>query len=100
MARACTFLLAIVYAHAMSPEPVTIRLPNAETVSGLWQAPADAKALLVLAHGAGAGLTHRAMAAPGGGGEARGFPPLRFQFPYMERGGKRPDAPPVAHAAV
>ena len=94
------FPRAIVYAHAMSSEAVTIPLPNGETVSGLWQAPADARALLVLAHGAGAGMTHKAMAATADGLGALGIATLRFQFPYMEKGGKRPDTPPVAHAAV
>lgn len=84
----------------MPTEPVTIALPNGETVSGLWQAPANAGAALVLAHGAGAGMTHKAMAAAADGLEALGVATLRFQFPYMEKGGKRPDAPPVAHAAV
>ncbi|MDP3173315.1 MAG: hypothetical protein Q8M88_02635 [Phenylobacterium sp.] len=32
--------------------------------------------------------------------EARGVATLRFQFPYMEKGGKRPDRPPLAHSAV
>jgi hypothetical protein len=91
---------AIVYAGAMSSEAVTIPLPNGETVSGLWQAPAGATAALVLAHGAGAGMTHKALAATADGLEALGVATLRFQFPYMEKGGKRPDAPPVAHAAV
>ncbi len=84
----------------MSTKAVTIPLPNGETVSGLWQAPAAAKAALVLAHGAGAGMTHKAMAATADGLEALDVATLRYQFPYMEKGGKRPDAPPVAHAAV
>ncbi|MGZ6014953.1 MAG: alpha/beta hydrolase family protein, partial [Phenylobacterium sp.] len=73
---------------------------NGETVSGLWQAPEGAKTVLVLAHGAGAGMTHKTMAATADGLEALGVATLRFQFPYMEKGGKRPDAPPVAQAAV
>lgn len=84
----------------MSTTAVTIPLPSGETVSGLWQAPTQAKAALVLAHGAGAGMTHKAMAATADGLEALGVATLRYQFPYMEKGGKRPDAPPVAHAAV
>jgi hypothetical protein len=86
----------------MPIQAVTIPLPNGETVSGLWQTPADApaKAALVLAHGAGAGMTHKAMAAIADGLEALGVATLRYQFPYMEKGGKRPDSPPVAHAAV
>jgi hypothetical protein len=84
----------------MSAEPVTIPIPGAEPVSGLWQAPLQPKALLVLAHGAGAGMTHRAMAATADGLEGLGVATLRYQFPYMEKGGKRPDPPAIAHAAV
>ena len=84
----------------MPTESLTIALDNGETVSGLWQAPAEAKACLVLAHGAGAGMTHRSMAAIADGLEALGVATLRYQFPYMEKGGKRVDAPPVTHAAV
>lgn len=69
-------------------------------MSGLWQCPAEASALLVLAHGAGAGMTHRSMAAIADGLAERGVATLRYQFPYMERGGKRVDPPPIAHAAV
>lgn len=92
--------LAIVYGRAMPAEALTISLPDGETVSGLWQAPAGAKACLALAHGAGAGMTHRAMSAIADGLEALGVATLRYQFPYMEKGGKRVDAPPMAHAAA
>ena len=81
-------------------ESVTIAIDGAASVSGLWQAPPAARACLVLAHGAGAGMTHRAMAAIASGLAERGIATLRYQFPYMERGQKRPDPPPVAHAAV
>src|SRR6478672_4012080 len=84
----------------MPAEPITIPIPGAEPVSGLWQAPPGPAALLVLAHGAGAGMTHRAMAATADGLEALGVATLRYQFPYMEKGGKRPDPPAIAHAAV
>jgi predicted alpha/beta-hydrolase family hydrolase len=66
----------------------------------LWQAPAAPSACLVLAHGAGAGMTHKAMAAIAEGLAARGVATLLYQFPYMEKGAKRVDPPPVAHAAV
>jgi predicted alpha/beta-hydrolase family hydrolase len=78
---------------------VSIPLPDG-TVSGLWLAPPAPRACLVLAHGAGAGMTHKSMAAIAEGLAARGVATLRYQFPYMERGSKRPDAPPIAHAAV
>lgn len=84
----------------MPTESLTLTLPNGETVSALWQAPVAAKAVLALAHGAGAGMTHRHMAATAEGLAARGVATLRYQFPYMEKGGKRPDPPAIAHAAV
>lgn len=85
---------------APSPEPLRLTLPNGETLSALWQSPAAPKAVLSLAHGAGAGMTHRHMAASADGLAERGVAVLRWQFPYMEKGGKRPDPPAVAHAAV
>jgi len=88
------------YARAMAVEPISIPIAGAEPVSGLWQTPAEPMACLVLAHGAGAGMTHRAMTAIADGLSERGVATLRYQFPYMERGGKRVDPPPVAHAAV
>jgi predicted alpha/beta-hydrolase family hydrolase len=81
-------------------EELRIPLNAADSVSALWLAPADARAALVLAHGAGAGMRHRSMAAIAGGLAERGIATLRYQFPYMEHGSKRPDPPHVAHAAV
>jgi predicted alpha/beta-hydrolase family hydrolase len=69
-------------------------------VSGLLLAPARPRACYVLAHGAGAGMTHPFMAAVAAGLLARDIATLRYQFPYMERGQKRPDPPALAHAAV
>lgn len=92
---------AIVYARQiMTAELITIPLLNGETVSGLWQAPSKATACLVLAHGAGVGMSHWSMASIAEGLEGLGIASLRYQFPYMERGGKRVDPPAVAHAAV
>ena len=80
---------------------MNIRIPvGAESVSGILLQPNDAKALYVFAHGAGAGMTHRAMESNAAGLAARGIATLRYQFPYMEKGGKRVDPPRVAHAAV
>jgi predicted alpha/beta-hydrolase family hydrolase len=70
------------------------------SVSGLLQAPPGARACLVLAHGAGAGMAHPFMAAVAEGLAARGVATLRYQFPYMERGAKRPDSPSVAQGTV
>lgn len=79
---------------------VAIALENGAQVSALWQAPEAARACLVLAHGAGAGMTHPSMAALADGLAARGIAVLRYQFLYMEQGAKRPDPPKLAHAIV
>ena len=81
-------------------KPVTITLDDGTRVSGLLQAPNNARACYVLAHGAGAGMKHAFMAAVANELAERGIATLRYQFPYMEKGGKRPDPPKVAHAAV
>jgi uncharacterized protein len=57
-------------------------------------------ACCVLAHGAGAGMNHPFMVAVAKGLAGRGVSTLRYEFPYMERGSKRPDTPAVAHARV
>ena len=81
-------------------QPVTVVVNDTQSVSGLLQAPPGARAACVLAHGAGAGMAHPFMAAIADGLAERGIATLRYQFPYMERGSRRPDAPAVAHAAV
>jgi predicted alpha/beta-hydrolase family hydrolase len=62
--------------------------------------PRDARALLCLAHGAGAGMRHAFLEAIAEALSVRGLATLRFQFPWMQRGERRIDAPPVLHAAV
>src|SRR5215207_8351642 len=81
-------------------QPITITVNDAQRVSGLVQAPSGARACYVLAHGAGAGMTHPFMTAMADGLAERGVATLRYQFVYMEQGSKRPDAPKLAHAAV
>jgi predicted alpha/beta-hydrolase family hydrolase len=83
-----------------SPQPVTIRVDDAQRVSGLLLAPVGARACYVLAHGAGAGMAHPFMASIAQGLADRGVATLRYQFPYMERGSRRPDAPTLAQATV
>jgi predicted alpha/beta-hydrolase family hydrolase len=85
---------------ALAVEPITIAIGKDSKVSGLLQTPAGARACYVLAHGAGAGMTHPFMAAVASSLAERRIATLRYQFLYMERGGKRPDPPKVAHAAV
>jgi uncharacterized protein len=84
----------------LSPQHLKLKVGSTNEVSALLLRPADARACFVLAHGAGAGMTHRFMEQVAAGLGARGIATLRYQFPYMEKGGKRPDAPPLAHAAV
>jgi uncharacterized protein len=79
---------------------VNITVGGGASVSGLWMRPDAARACLVLAHGAGAGMAHPSMVALAEGFFARGIATLRYQFPYMEQGSKRPDPPAVAHRAV
>lgn len=84
----------------MHETEANIALANGERVSGLWLRPQHAFAAYVFAHGAGAGMRHAAMQAWAEGLAARGVATLRFQFLYMERGSRRPDAPALAHQAV
>jgi len=84
----------------VSARAVTIAIEGADPVSGLLLAPPKARAAYVFAHGAGAGMSHGFMAAASEGLAERGIATLRYQFPYMERGSKRPDTPAVAHRAV
>ena len=81
-------------------EPVTIDIERAARVAGLLQRPAQPLACFVFAHGAGAGMQHPFMAAVAADLADRGIATLRYQFPYMQRGSRRPDSPAVCHAAV
>jgi len=64
---------------------------SAGAVSTLLLRPRDARALLLLAHGAGAGMRHRFMERIADELAGRGIATLRYQFPFMEAGGRRPD---------
>lgn len=81
-------------------ETVIITVSSGVRVSGLLQNPAHARACYVLAHGAGAGMNHSFMADAAAELASRGIATLRYQFPYMERGAKRPDPPQLAQATV
>ncbi len=82
------------------PQALALEIDRGQALSALLLAPRDARACYVLAHGAGAGMAHPFMAAVATGLAERAIATLRFQFPYMEQGSKRPDPPQVAHAAV
>lgn len=80
--------------------PLSFEVEPGCTVSALVSSPPRPSAGLVLAHGAGAGMAHPFMQAVADGLQARAIATLRYQFPYMERGSKRPDTPALAHATV
>jgi predicted alpha/beta-hydrolase family hydrolase len=71
-----------------------------QDVSALLSRPPKARAGYVLAHGAGAGMTHPFLTAVADGLAARGIATFRYQFPYMERKSGRTDPPKIAEAAV
>jgi uncharacterized protein len=79
---------------------VSITLNEHAVVSGISLTSHDAKCCLVLAHGAGAGMEHPFMSAIAEGLLERGVATLRYQFPYMEKGSGRPDAPTLCHQTV
>ena len=85
---------------AIPAEPVTIAVDDAHRVSGLLLLPSGAAACLALAPGAGAGMQHPFLATLARELGARGIATLRYQFPYMERGSRRPDSPKLCHATV
>ncbi len=81
-------------------EPLRISVEDSRSVAGLLLQPPGVRACYVFAHGAGAGMTHRFMVDVADGLAERDIATLRFQFPYMENGGRRTDVPSVAHATV
>jgi uncharacterized protein len=85
---------------APANERLTIRVGANHNVSGLFDRPETARAVFVLAHGAGAGMEHPSMQVVATGLTQRGIATLRYQFPYMERKSRRPDPPALCHATV
>ena len=81
-------------------QSLEIIVDDATRVSGILIAPRESEACFVLAHGAGAGMRHPFMEKLANDLALRRIATLRYQFPYMERHGKRPDTPAVCHAAV
>ena len=82
-------------------EEIRIELSEeAGSVSGLFECPEGARFLLVLAHGAGAGMRHAFMEGLAAALAREGVATLRYQFPYMEHGRNRPDGPALARQTV
>jgi predicted alpha/beta-hydrolase family hydrolase len=86
--------------NVVSAQKLEIAIENVASVAALLIQPDQARACFVFAHGAGAGMTHPFMETVANGLAERGVASLRYQFPYMENGSKRPDSPAVAQAAV
>jgi uncharacterized protein len=86
--------------NVVSPQNLKLKVDAANDVSALLLRPSGARACFIFAHSAGAGMTHPFMEMVAAGLCERGIATLRYQFPYMEKGSKRPDAPVIAHAAV
>ena len=86
-----------------NPTAKEIRFSSSEKtgeVSGLLLMPKDAQSLLVLAHGASAGMRHKFMEQLCAKLAERGVATLRYQFPYMEKATKRPDSEAVLTTTV
>ena len=79
---------------------IKIQIADLGSVSGIIQIPDNAWCLLVLAHGAGAGMEHKFMTDLANRLEKSGIGTLRFNFLYMENGGGRPDLPHVAYKVL
>lgn len=78
-----------------------MRVPVGDgSVGAILDRPADARAVLVLSHGAGAGMEHPFLAALAAALVARGVAVLRHQFPFTDAGRRRPDPAPVLEATV
>jgi predicted alpha/beta-hydrolase family hydrolase len=72
---------------------------SAGEVSAILDRPDDARCLLVLGHGAGAGMRHPFMESVAAALSANRMATFRYQFAYMEKGG-RLDPQPVLLATV
>jgi hypothetical protein len=87
-------------AVASGAQEIVLTVDATRRVSALLISPPRAFACYVLAHGAGAGMTHPSMETVAVELGQRGLATLRYQFTYMEQGGKRPDPPALCHATV
>ena len=86
--------------NSRDAKPVTIEVDATTRVSGLLSFAPESKACFVVAPGAGAGMLHPFMANLARDLAGRGIATLRYQFPYMEKHGRRPDPPALCHATV
>lgn len=83
-----------------APQTLAIDVNPGIRVSALLQMPALAQACFVFGHGAGAGMEHSFMTELANALSERNIGTLRYQFPYMENGSRRPDPPALCHATI
>jgi uncharacterized protein len=81
-------------------KPLSIAVTDGTAVSALATIPEAARACLVFSPGAGGGMNQPYLVAVCEGLAARGIATLRYQFPYMEHGSRRPDPPKLCHQTV
>ena len=77
-----------------------IAVPGAGEVGALLELPENPRWMLVLAHGAGAGMSHPFLASLAREFAALDVATLRYQFPYMEEKRRVPDSPEILTASV
>lgn len=75
-------------------------VPGSADVSAIFSRPENSRCLLVLAHGAGAGMLHPFMQGLADELAAVAIATLRYQFPYMEQRRRVPDSPAVLTSTV
>ena len=81
-------------------ERLRFAVEAAGEVSAILMRPANARWLVALAHGAGAGMTHPFLEKLARELAAADVATFRYQFPYMEQRRRVPDSPSVAMATV
>jgi predicted alpha/beta-hydrolase family hydrolase len=92
-------LLVSAAARAADPEVTTLTV-DGRTTSALLMRPANARALLVLGHGANMNMRSPFLASLSESLARHGVATLRFNFPYAEAGASQPDPPAVLQATV
>src|SRR5665213_2320835 len=80
--------------------PLSITVTAGTTVSAIAMTPDDATCCLAFAPGAGGGINHAYTVAVCEGLAVRGMATVRYQFPSIENGSRRPDQPKLCHKTI
>ncbi|TDI67132.1 MAG: alpha/beta hydrolase [Bacteroidetes bacterium] len=85
----------------MKEERIIIHLPvSNQSIGALLVVPANMMAMMVLGHGAGAGMEHRFMSQLAENLADQNIGTLRYNFPYIEQGRRSPGSPAISEATV